>query len=189
MASIALDPAYRRVSVEEFLDMDFGGAKAELEDGIIFMMAGGTPEHARVAARLIRQLGNALDGSGCEPVGSDLGVRTADQTIRYPDVSVYCGGFRPPENGPETLAGHPRVIIEVLSPSTAAHDQKVKLPEYQELAGVREIVFVDPAAKTVRIVARKRSSGWSDDRLRPDQDILFRSINVTITRSAIFDLA
>jgi hypothetical protein len=39
MAAIALDPAYRRVSVEEFLKMDFGGARAELEDGLIYMMS------------------------------------------------------------------------------------------------------------------------------------------------------
>ena len=53
MNKVALDPAYRRVTVEEFLAMDLGEAKAELEDGLIYMMAGGSETHARVAANII----------------------------------------------------------------------------------------------------------------------------------------
>jgi hypothetical protein len=56
MNTVALDPAYRRISVEEFLAMDFGDAKAELEDGLIYMMAGGNEAHARIA-------GNSLPSS------------------------------------------------------------------------------------------------------------------------------
>ncbi|WP_374944064.1 Uma2 family endonuclease [Sphingomonas sp.] len=182
MASIALDTAYRRVSVEEFLAMDFGGAKAELEDGIIFMMAGGTPEHAVVAARLIRRLGNALDGSGCEPVGSDMGVRTADRTLRYPDVSIYCGPVSSPDDPERT---DPVVVIEVLSPSTAEHDQKVKLIEYQALPGVREILFVDPITGAIRTVRRTDDGGWSDRWLRGDEGVEVVHFGVSLSRSEI----
>lgn len=182
MASIALDPAYRRISAEEFLQMDFGGAKAELEDGIIFMMAGGSPEHALVAARLIRRLGNALDGSGCEPVGSDMPLRVARQTIRYPDVSVYCG----PITGVDDPSGiEPRVVIEVLSPSTADHDQKVKRHEYEALSGVQEIMFIDPATGAVRVSRRNEDQGWNDRWLRADEAVEFASLDVSLTRVEI----
>jgi hypothetical protein len=56
MASLAIDPAYRRVTVREFLDMNLGDAKAELVDGMILMMAGGSPRHAAIAANLIAAL-------------------------------------------------------------------------------------------------------------------------------------
>lgn len=181
MASIALDPAYRRVSVEEFLRMDFGDAKAELEDGIIFMMAGGSPEHALVAARIIRRLGNALDGSGCEPAGSDMPLRTADRTLRFPDVSVYCGPVLPPDH-PDRK--HPPVVMEILSPSTAEHDQTVKLNEYRKLAGVREIMFVDPTTGAVRVV-RRTDDGWSDRWLRGDERIEFATFGVGLSRSEL----
>lgn len=181
MASIALDPAYRRVSVREFLEMDFGGARAELDDGIIYMMAGGTPEHALVAARLIRKLGNALDGSGCEPLGSDMGLRTAERTVRYPDVSIYCGPIR----GPDDEHSDPRVIIEVLSPSTAEHDQKVKLLEYKALPGVREILFVDPISGAVRLVRRSDDDEWSDRWLGGKDLIELVSVGISVSRADI----
>ena len=65
MASVALDPAYRRISVEEFLAMDFGDAKAELEDGLIYMMAGGSARHALIAGNIFVSLRNRPRGSGC----------------------------------------------------------------------------------------------------------------------------
>ncbi len=181
MASLALDPAYRRVSVREFLDMDFNGARAELEDGIIFMMAGGTPDHALVAARIIRRLGNALDGTGCEPVGSDMGLRTAERTLRFPDVSIYCG----PVLGPDDPGrDDPLVVIEVQSPSTAEHDHKIKVLEYQELLNVRQILLIDPMNGAVRSVERTED-GWSDRWLRGDEPIAVTSFDVSFTRADV----
>jgi hypothetical protein len=64
MASIALGSAYRRISVREFLEMVFGDARAELDDGIIYMMAGGSEQHARITANILIFLGPRLHGSG-----------------------------------------------------------------------------------------------------------------------------
>lgn len=182
MASLALDPAYRRVTVSEFLQMDFNGARAELEDGIIFMMAGGTPEHALVAARLIRKLGNALDGTGCEPVGSDMGLRTAEKTVRYPDISVYCGPVLGPDDANRS---NPRVVVEVLSPSTADHDHRVKLLEYQALSGIEQILLIDPLNGAVRSVIGDGMAGWSDRWLRSDEDISLPSFGIAFSRADI----
>ena len=85
----ALDPAYHRATVERFLDMDFGDAKAELDDGVVFMMAGGSEEHARIAGNIPSALGVRLRGSGRRPYGSDLAARTGRASVRFPDVSVY----------------------------------------------------------------------------------------------------
>ena len=132
MASLALDPAYRRATVREFLDMDFGEAKAELVDGMILMMAGGSPRHAAIAANLIIALGTRLRGSGCRPYGSDLAMRTGEASIRFPDVSIYTAQ---PVAADAKLLGDPRVVFEVLSPSTASNDQITKLREYRALTG------------------------------------------------------
>ena len=72
MASLVLDPAYRRVTVREFLEMELGDAKAELVDGMILMMAGGSARHAAIAANLIGSLMARLRGSGCRPTGFNL---------------------------------------------------------------------------------------------------------------------
>ena len=80
--ALSHDPAYGKVDIDAFLEMDFGGRKAELDDGVIFMMAGGGMEHAGIAANIIAALMPRLRGSGCRPFGSDLAVKTGPQSIR-----------------------------------------------------------------------------------------------------------
>lgn len=186
MASVALDPAYRRVSVEEFLEMDFHGARAELDDGLIYMMAGGSEAHSRIAANIIAYLRPKLRGSGCRPYGSDLATRTGDQTIRLPDVSIYCNDSTALENHRKQLLGDPQVVVEVLSPSTSSLDQKVKLEEYRGLAGVREIVLVDPDSERVRLVCRTAPNDWTDRWLDVGARVEIPSLNLTIPHAEIF---
>lgn len=185
MASVALDPAYRRISVEEFLDMDFGGAPAELEDGLIYMMAGGTEAHSRVTANILVQLSIRLRGSGCRPYGPDFAIRTAERTVRLPDVSVYCNDPAAPGNERKKLLGDPPVVFEILSPSTFSYDQIVKLEEYRCLPGVQEIVLVDPIKERVRLI-RREGVGWEDDWLSAETDLSLASLSITIPHAEIF---
>ena len=186
MATLALDPAYRRVTVGEFLAMDLGEAKAELVDGMICMMAGGSPRHAAIAANIIIALGPRLRGSGCRPYGSDLAMRTGEASIRFPDVSIYCNDPEMPVDPDAKLLGDPRVVFEVLSPSTASNDQVTKLREYRALPGVDAIVFVDPDNERLRIVARDtRGDGeW----LPHGTDLTLPTLGVTVPHREIFAL-
>ncbi len=186
MTGVALDPAYRRVSVEEFLEMDFRGAKAELDDGLIYMMTGSSEMHARVAGNISAFLRQKLRGSGCRPYGSDFATRTADRTIRFPDVTVYCNDPSAPGNERKQLLGDPQVVVEILSPSTSSYDQKIKLQEYRELAGVQEIVLVDPQTERVRLVRRTGVAGWIDDWLDAGADLILASLDLTIPHGEIF---
>ena len=185
MATIALDPAYRRVTVREFLAMDLGEAKAELVDGLILMMAGGSPRHAAIAANLIAALVSRLRGTGCRPYGSDLAVRTGESSIRFPDVSVYCREDNPQKPDEEKLLGVPRVVVEVLSPSTASNDQITKLAEYRALAGLAGIVFVDPENERVRLVepGAVRESAW----LPPGSDLELPMLGISLTHAEMFE--
>lgn len=76
--------------------------KHEYVNGQVYALAGGSTEHARLTARLIHQLGQALAGRPCEVFSSDLRVRNL-QTGRssYPDVTVVCGRIdRAPDEDP-----------------------------------------------------------------------------------------
>lgn len=185
MASVALDPAYRRISVEEFLEMEFHGAPAELEDGLIYMMAGGTEAHARVTANILVQLSIRLRGSGCRPYGPDFAARTAERTVRLPDVSVYCNDPAAPGNERKKLLGDPQVVFEVLSPSTFSYDQTVKLEEYRCLPGVREIVLVDPIKERIRLICRE-SAERDNDWLPAETDLPLASLNIVLPHAEIF---
>ncbi len=184
MATQALNPAYRQSTVREFLDMDFGDSKAELVDGMIYMMAGGSPRHAAIAANLIFSLMGRLQGSGCRPYGSDLAVRTGRASIRFPDVSIYCGEQPQGDDPHPNLLGDPKVIFEVLSPSTASNDQITKLAEYRALPGVDAVVFVDPENERLRVVGRETNG--DGEWLPKGAELALPTLGISVPHEEIF---
>lgn len=119
----------------------------QLLEGLAFALAPPTVDHQRVVWELGRQLGNQLLGKRCEALSSPVGVRLpvhdeADDQIRTvfePDLIVVCDPAKIDAHG---VRGAPDVVIEVLSPSTAAFDQLEKRLAYDR-AGVRELWLID----------------------------------------------
>jgi len=178
-------PDYPLLTAEEFLDIDFGDRKAELDNGVIRMMAGGSIRHAQVGGNLYFALRSRLRGTGCAPYNSDAAVRTRDHSVRYPDVAVYCGREDPANDGLKAF-DDPRVVIEVLSAGTARTDLRVKLEEYKELASVDTIAFVDIASERLRVVQRTGPDSWSETIHRDPTDLALPSLGVTVGHAAIF---
>jgi Uma2 family endonuclease len=176
---------YPLLTAEDFLDIDFGERKAELDNGVIRMMAGGTLRHSRVQTNIIIALAPRLRGTGCAPHGSDMAVQTRGMSIRYPDVSVFCGR-EGSDHDTEKSAPDPRLIFEVLSAGTARTDLRVKLEEYRELASIDTIVFVDIAEERLRVVQRTGTNGWSDISYQEPTDVLLPSLDLTLTHEEIF---
>lgn len=84
-------PAPFYLSYEDFLDAERkSDVKHEWLDGVTCAMAGGSIEHARLAANMIAALRQAL--ASCEVFSSDvmLFVR-ATRLSTYADVAVVCG--------------------------------------------------------------------------------------------------
>lgn len=182
MASLFSHTEPRLLTAEEFSGIDFGPElKAELDNGVIRMMAGGTRDHARVQANILIALGQRLRGSGCRPYGSDMALRTHDMSVRYPDLTVDCGQGG---DGDDTYLSAPRVIVEVLSPSTRDHDLRIKKEEYRAIASVDTIVFVDPSEEWV-IVSQRTAAGWVDT-FPARSDVALPSLGLTIPHTEIF---
>lgn len=178
----------RLLAAEEFLRIDFGSdIKAELDNGVIRMMAGAARGHDRVQTNIIVALANVLRGSGCRPSGSDMAVRTHSGSIRYPDVSVTCGRNTTDDDRLKAVLD-PAVIFEILSPGTAADDRGVKLDEYKALASIETIVHVDPERETVRVVQRtgRNPEAWSDVDYTMPQDVALPTLDVVISHADIF---
>lgn len=131
-------------------------AHYELIDGEAFLMAP-TPliEHQEVAGEVFRQLANQLDGNPCRPYIAPVDVRlprndeadAAIDTVVQSDVLVVCDPSKIDRRG---VRGAPDWLLEVLSPSTAAHDQIAKRRTY-ERAGVREYWLVHPGDRTLTV--------------------------------------
>src|SRR5439155_18899105 len=97
----------------------------EFLDGVVWPMAGGSPDHAGIAANVARLLGNQLAGQPCRVFTSDLRVRVKATGLgTYPDVTVICGQLEfDPEDPKRHTVTNPRMIVEVLSPSTEEYDR------------------------------------------------------------------
>jgi Uma2 family endonuclease len=171
----------------DFLEIDFGpDLKAELDAGFVRMMAGGTRAHARVQANIMGELRNRLRGSGCRPYGSDMAIRIDEYSVRYPDLSIICSDSASPTDDKKKAFDAPIVVVEILSPSTAAYDQDVKLKDYQSLASVDTIVFADPDTERCRIVQRIGPHGWRDERFEDPVDVALPALNLILSHKDIF---
>ncbi|WP_454455105.1 Uma2 family endonuclease [Thauera phenylacetica] len=131
-------------------------ARYELIDGEAFLMPPAPlVEHQEVAGEVFRQLANQLDGQPCRPYIAPVDVRlprkdeadAAIDTVVQPDVLVVCDPSKIDRRG---VRGAPDWLLEVLSPSTAAHDQIAKRRTY-ERAGVREYWLVHPGDRTLTV--------------------------------------
>ena len=117
------------------------GIRAELIDGIPYMMAPPSINHQRLVKNLTSQLDGFLKNKPCEVLMAPTGVRLfpqdneEDQVTVEPDVFVVWDEKK--LSGGQVVNGAPDFIIEVLSPSTKAVDLVIK-KELYEKAGVKE---------------------------------------------------
>lgn len=128
----------------------------ELIDGVAYAM-GPAPvrRHQGILLELARQVANVLEGSPCRPYIAPFDVRLpkADEidnevdTVVQPDLVVICDRAKLDDKG---CRGAPDWVVEVLSPSTAGHDQILKRALYQRV-GVREYWLVHPVDRIVTI--------------------------------------
>lgn len=182
---MATPPDYPLLTAEEFLEINFGERKAELDNGVIRMMAGGSARHAQVQGNIYAYLRTRLRGTGCTPYNSDMAARTCGRSIRYPDVTVYCGRGDPANDDLKAF-DDPRILFEVLSAGTARTDLNVKLVEYKALPSVDAIVFIDIASERLHVVRRDRPDGWSEVVHRVPVDLDLPTLDLVIPHDEIF---
>jgi Uma2 family endonuclease len=139
----------------EYLALERAGdTKHELVNGEIFAMAGGTPEHGRLAMSVGRLLGNQLLGRPCGVFSSDVLIRVLATGLgTYPDISVVCGKIeRDPED--HDVVTNPVVLVEVLSDSTERYDRGEKFAHYRRLPSLQEYVLVSQHEPRIEVFRR-----------------------------------
>jgi Uma2 family endonuclease len=135
----------RRFTPEEYYRIEAqADFRSEYFNGEIFAMAGGSLEHARTCANILRHLSNKLEGTPCIPYGSDLKLRVKASGLRtYPDVSVYCSKMElDPDDPARQTYMNPTVLFEVLSPSTLEYDRGTKSGHYRRIESLKIVVLV-----------------------------------------------
>src|SRR6187431_2573954 len=157
------EPARQTFSFEAYLELEeISPVKHEFLAGQVWAMAGGTPDHAAISVNVSTLLNTSLRGRPCRVYSSDLRVRVLATGLgTYPDVTVVCGKaeFDGEDRKQQTVI-NPRLIVEVLSPSTATYDRGEKLTHYQRISSLQELVLVAHDERRVD-VWRRANDGWT----------------------------
>ena len=176
------EPAEQRMSLAAFLEWDDGSdTRYELIDGRVRAMAPPVEAHGTIVANLACEIGNRLRR---RRVVVRAGIIPADRADTYyqADVVVTCA---PAERGARAIA-EPRLIVEVLSPTTAAHDRGVKLADYRKLAAVEQILMVASEDRHVE-VWRRAEDGWTVQDLIGDAAIPLAIDAEPLPLAAVYD--
>jgi Uma2 family endonuclease len=150
-------------SVEEYYRLeDLAEVRSEYHDGQILAMAGGSMSHSQICINLGRELSTRLKGKPCQAFDANLRTRIESSNRNvYPDLSIVCGPVerdpRDPSNGTIT---NPRVVIEVISPSTERYDRTEKRDHYLKIPSLQAHVLVDQDRPRVEVLTRTQDGRW-----------------------------
>jgi Uma2 family endonuclease len=175
------------MSVEEYLELDRNSLDTRYEfiDGVVTMLAGGTTNHSRICVNIVSRLHEALRGKSCQVFNSDLRVSISGSRYVYPDASVSCDP-RDLENEGDILYS-PRVIFEVLSPSTEARDRGKKFSYYRSCPSIREYVLISTQEQAVDIYRRATDNLWTLHPFGSDEDIELKSLSIRFPIGLIYE--
>jgi len=135
-----------------------GDTRYELLDGRIVAMNPPKVWHGTIANEIGALCREALrDRFPCRALqGAGLEIRRKPKASAYvPDIVVTCE----PIDENRHLAAEPRLVVEVLSPSTDRYDQTRKLADYQGLPTVEEVWLVMSETRVV-LQAVRGAEGW-----------------------------
>jgi Uma2 family endonuclease len=178
--------AYRDkwLSLEDYLALDHESLdqKYEYRNGHMYALAGGSNIHSLIASN-INALLHAVLKPPCFVFTSDMKVQPTEYACYFPDLSVSCD---PRDTQQKTkVMRYPKLIIEVLSPSTERDDRGDKFRDFQQCPTLQEYVLVSQEREEVEIFKRHNRL-WVYGRYEKGEEIELTSINTTISLDAIY---
>jgi Uma2 family endonuclease len=184
----AIPQSGERMTIREYFQLDYTvpNEKYEYQDGMIRLREGATVAHCeitynmRVAFKLNFQAGPYF------VQGSDLRVQVSESAYFFSDLTVSCSAID--RRRGTTLICSPRVVVEVLSPSTEKFDRVDKLRAYQACPTIQEIVLVTQFAPRVEVYRRNGddSSEWSHVVYESGEEVALESVDVYLPMEEIY---
>lgn len=146
--------------------------RRELVDGRLEELEMPTKWHEFIVAFLIRTIGTwAEKKGGLVVLGSGYRLRVSDRRGAMPDVQVLTEEAYDAAGANGLEHGRPELVIEVLLPSSRAHDGLRKLDWYASL-GVPEFWLVD--AETRSVVCHRLTGATYTIAEHPQGDVVFK---------------
>ena len=161
----------------------------ELIDGKAYAKAMPVRAHQDVALEIAHQLKLFLKGHKCNvfiaPFSVRLNADKKDDTVVAPDILVVCDESKLADG--KGVVGAPDFIVEVLSPSTVAHDWKTKYGLYQKY-GVKEYWIVDPGNRTLAVNILENDTYVTQVYANSESDVPVKTLDgCTINLAEVFE--
>jgi Uma2 family endonuclease len=174
------------VSPEDYLAGEkVSPIKHEYRQGEIYA-AGASKAHVIITLNVATLLRNHLRGSGCIAYMADMKVRIeAADCYYYPDVAVSCD--EGDKNAAEDFLRYPRLIVEVLSPTTAAFDRGEKFADYRTCETLQEYVLINQSRVGVECFRRNAEGLWVLYPYRQGEEVEFATVNFRCAIEAIYE--
>ena len=96
------------------------------------------------------------------------------------DLAVTCAGL----TGQQFIA-EPILIVEVLSPSTAATDRDRKLPDYRTIPSLQDILVVSSSEPRIEHF-RREEDGWKIHDLRGAGTLRLQALELTLDLAELY---
>jgi Uma2 family endonuclease len=177
-----------KVTAEEYLALDRAAEfRSEFLDGEIVAMLGGSPRHSKLQINLALEVETALRGTPCQAFSSDLRVRVSSRMYTYPDLTVVCGDLMLDDERQDSLL-NPKVIFEVLSPSTEYYDRGLKFRHYREIESLIDYILVDQDQARIEQFTRGDAHTWTfRDYQNANEALLIESIGISVPIARIYE--
>ena len=156
----------------------------EYLDGEVFAMAVAEDRHVTVSMNIAFALRQHLSGSPCRTYMSDMRLQVAvANSYFYPDVLVTCSAQ---DLTSPLVKTEPKLIIEVLSPSTAAYDRGLKFSHYRNLVCLEEYVLVDLETRATDCYRKGADGLWVLHPFSQGQAVSMASVALTMSAEQLF---
>ncbi len=179
-----------KLSPEEYLELEREAeVRHEFLDGEIYATAGESLSHSRVCVGLTCEVGNKLKGTLCEPLSSNMKVRTTSASLfSYPDLTIICGEPQFHDVKKDVLI-NPQIIFEVLSPFTENYDRTTKFMKYRMgNPTMTDYILVSQDKIFIEHFTKQTDNNWNYSSYNKlDSEFLVQSINCSLSLTEIYD--
>jgi Uma2 family endonuclease len=180
-----VDQACGLMTVEEYMEFEEKATlRHEYLNGAVYGMSGASLAHNGITFQLATALSGRLRGGSCRVFINDVKLKLelgSEEIFYYPDVMVACR----PEEWSTNFVRNPKLVAEVLSPSTQHIDRREKALNYHRAGTIEEYLLLSQTEK--RVLVHRRADRWQLETISgPEAVMELRSLGVSIPIEEIY---
>ncbi|WP_017663045.1 Uma2 family endonuclease [Baaleninema simplex] len=172
------------IDPKEYLEIERQSQiRHEYRRGLVYAMAGGTDNHDRITFNFLKFIDDRFsDPTNSRFYSGNVKVNYQDEFYYYPDAFVTCD-LR--DRSDRYIKRYPKLIAEILSPSTQAFDLGEKFNDYRKLDSLEEYVLISQESQCVECRRRTSENTWETVVYKAGDRVFLKSLDLEF---AIADL-